>query len=172
MHKTPIKGKKNTHDESEVQAIHPSVTPCCAVTQALVYKLYVRQSTRAEFAELAVVAGQPSVPGACCRRDGRGRTEEDWGTTREEGSNHEEVWLRGGGVSEGEYLRSSTSDAAVLPSLTPINLGTWNTILISVLTSDFLRLSSYLAELAVLFYPRVRSSFLDINLVIWISSST
>ena len=30
-------------------------SPCCAVTQALAFKLYVRQSTRAECAELAVV---------------------------------------------------------------------------------------------------------------------
>ena len=32
-------------------------SPCCAVTQALAFKLYVRQSTRAEGAGLAVVGG-------------------------------------------------------------------------------------------------------------------
>ena len=48
-------------------------SPCCAVTQALAYKLYVRQSTRAEFAGLSVVGGKPSIPEVCCyeRRGGR-----------------------------------------------------------------------------------------------------
>ena len=35
--------------------------------QALAFKLYVRQSTRAECAQLAVVGGWPGVPKACCR---------------------------------------------------------------------------------------------------------
>ena len=53
---TPIKGKKTTHDESEVQAVHSSGnSPCRAVTQALAYELYVRQGTRAECVELTVV---------------------------------------------------------------------------------------------------------------------
>ena len=43
-----------------------SNSPCCALTQALAFKLYVRQGTRAITPELSVVGFQPSGPEGSC----------------------------------------------------------------------------------------------------------
>ena len=87
-------------------------SPCCAVTQALAYRLYVRQSTRAECAGLSVVGGKPGIPGVCCYKRGGGGAGggERVILVRRRGT--EKVRVRGGSPGQIDSCRVSVPEVA------------------------------------------------------------